>query len=194
MKKVVYNLRIGITGNKRYIKEIFLDNLNKTAIKSNVSNSYNEYLIVFKQIPINIKVFVSHNLEAIIENFNDIQKLDLIFLTINLYNKNSLNSIDKNLLEEFNELFAFQGISVLVGLDIEQILNNSPSKSFKISRFKLEKTTKDLNLIYCFEVFNKRKDINEIYNILFNDFLLRFQYSNPELFDTAKEYGKWLTS
>jgi len=194
LKKVVYNLRIGITGNKGYIKEIFLDNLNKTAIKSNVSNSYHEYLSVFKQIPINIKVFVTDNLESIIENFNDIQKLDLIIFTINLFNKNSLNSIDKNLLEEFNELFAFQGISVLVGLDIEQILNNSPSKSFKISRFKLEKITKDLNLIYCFEVFNKRKDINEIYNTLFNDFLLRFQYSNPELFDTAKEYGKWLIS
>lgn len=194
MKKVSYSLRIGIIGNLEHIKEIFLDNLNKIAINSNFSDGFYECLIIFKQIPIMIKLFITENLEAIIKNFENIQKLDIIILTLNLYDKNSLNTINKYLVEEFNKTFLFQGLSVLVGMDIEQLINNSPSKSFKISRFKLEKTTKDLNLIYCFEVFNRGRDINEIYNILFNDFILRFQYSSPELFEKAKEYGKWLIS
>lgn len=194
MKKVSYSLRIGIIGNFEYIKEIFLDNLNKIAINSNFSDGFYECLIIFKQIPIMIKVFITETLEAIIKNFENIQKLDIIILTLNLYDKNSLNTINKYLVEEFNETFLFQGLSVLVGMDIEQLINNSHSKSFKISRFKLEKTTKDLNLIYCFEVFNRGRDINEIYNTLFNDYILRFQYSSPELFEKAKEYGKWLIS
>jgi hypothetical protein len=190
VKKVSYSLRIGIIGNKEHIKEIFLDRLNNIAIDSNFSNNSYECLIVFKQIPIKINVFIADTLEMIIEKFEIIQKLDILILTINLYDKKSLNTINKNVVEEFLEIFSFQGLSVLVGMDIEQLLKDSPSKSFKISRFKLEKTTKDLNLIYCFEIFNKNTDINEIYNTLFNDFILRFQYSNPELFESAKEYGK----
>lgn len=190
MKKVSYSLRIGIIGNKEHIKEIFLDRLNNIAIDSNFSNNSYECLIVFKQIPIKINVFIADTLEMIIEKFEIIQKLDILILTINLYDKKSLNTINKNVVEEFLETFSFQGLSVLVGMDIEQLLKDSPSKSFKISRFKLEKTTKDMNLIYCFEIFNKDTDINEIYNTLFNDFILRFQYSNPELFESAKEYGK----
>ena len=194
MKKVSYSLRIGIIGNLEHIKEIFLDNLNKIAINSNFSDGFYECLIIFKQIPIMIKVFITENLEAMIKNFENIQKLDIIILTLNLCDKNSLNTINKYLVEKFNEIFLFQGLSVLIGMDIEQLINNSPSKSFKISRFKLEKTTKDLNLIYCFEVFNRGRDINEIFNTLFNDYILRFQYSSPELFEKAKEYGKWLIS
>ncbi|MFX0040825.1 MAG: hypothetical protein ACFFCY_01450 [Promethearchaeota archaeon] len=190
MKKVSYSLRIGIIGNKEHIKEIFLDGLSNIAIDSNFSNNSYECLIVFKQIPIKINVFIADTLEMIIEKSEIIQKLDILILTINLYDKKSLNTINKNVVEEFLEIFSFQGLSVLVGMDIEQLLKDSPSKSFKISRFKLEKTTRDLNLIYCFEIFNKGTDINEIYNTLFNDFILRFQYSNPELFESAKEYGK----
>jgi hypothetical protein len=182
---------MGLVGNKNHIEEIFLDNLNRMALES---NDVNEYLIVFKQIPIKIKVFIKENLELIIDNYEYIQKLDILIITVNQYDKNSLKTINKHVVEEFSKTFLFQGLSVLVGLDIEQLFNHSPSKSLKISRFKLEKTTKDLNLIYSFEVFNKRRDINEIYNILLNDFILRFQYSNPDLFEKAKEYGKWLIS
>ncbi|MFX0002649.1 MAG: hypothetical protein ACFE9C_07605 [Candidatus Hodarchaeota archaeon] len=194
MKKISYNLRIGIIGNPKHIKEIFLESLNNKVIESSFSNNSYECLLVFKQIPIKINVFITDTLKAIIEKFESIQKLDILILTLNLYDKNSLNTINKQLVEEFYETFLFQGLSVLVGMDIEQLLKNSPSKSFKISRFKLEKTTKDLNLIYCFEIFNKDTDLNEIYNTIFNDFILRFQYSNPELFEMAKEYGKQLLS
>ncbi len=192
LKKISYSLRIGIIGNRASIRKIFFESLSTSAIISELSDDNYEFLIVFKQIPIKIKIFFAENLDGLISNFEQIQKLDVLILTLNLYDPDSINSINKHLLEEFIETFSFQGISVLVGMDIVQILKSSPHKNFKMSRFQLEKTTKDLNLIYCFEIFNKNRDINEIYNTIFNDFILRFQFSSPELFETAKDYGKKL--
>lgn len=192
LKKISYSLRIGIIGNRASIRKIFFESLSTSAIISELSDDNYEFLIVFKQIPIKIKIFFAENLDGLISNFEQIQKLDVLILTLNLYEPDSINSINKHLLEEFIETFSFQGISVLVGMDIAQIFNSSPHKNFKMSRFQLEKTTKDLNLIYCFEIFNKNRDINEIYNTIFNDFILRFQFSSPELFETAKDYGKKL--
>lgn len=192
LKKISYSLRIGIIGNRASIRKIFFESLSTSAIISELSDDNYEFLIVFKQIPIKIKIFFAENLDGLISNFEQIQKLDVLILTLNLYEPDSINSINKHLLEEFIETFSFQGISVLVGMDIVQILKSSPPKNFKMSRFQLEKTTKDLNLIYCFEIFNKNRDINEIYNTIFNDFILRFQFSSPELFETAKDYGKKL--
>jgi len=194
LKKISYSLRIGIIGNKEQLKEIFIQNQTNSAIKSNLSDDYSEFLIVFKQIPIKLKIHLYETLENLIYDFENIQKLDVIIFTLDLYDPDSLHIINKQLVEEFTETFSFQGISVLVGMNIEHILSKTPSKKFKISRFQLEKITKDLNLIYCFEIFNKNRDVNEIYNTLFNDFILRFRYSSPELFETAKEYGKKLIS
>ncbi len=194
LKKISYRLRIGIIGNKEQLKEIFLESLTNSAIKSSFSDDYYDFLIVFKQIPIKIKIFLFENLENLIFNFENIQKIDVIIFTLNLYEPDSLNFINKLLIEEFNETFSFLGLSILVGMNIEYIFRKTPSKKFKISRFQLEKATKDLNFIYCFEIFNNKKDVNEIYETILNDFLLRFQYSNPELFETTKEYGKRLLS
>jgi len=194
LKKISYGLRIGIIGNKEQLKEIFLENLTNSAIKSKFSGDYYEFLIVFKQIPVKIKIYLHENIENLLYNFENIQKLDVIILTLNLYEPDSLSTINKLLIEEFNETFSFQGLSILVGMNIEHIFSKIPSKKFKISRYQIEKTTKDLNFIYCFEIFNKNRDVNEIYNRILNDFILRFQYSSPELFETAKEYGKRLLS
>ena len=97
-----------------------------------------------------------------------------------------------NLIEEFNEALSFQGLSMLVGMNVDKINNTTPSSSLKISRFHLEKLTKDLNLIYCFEIYNNREDITEIFNKILDDFIFRFQYSSPDLFEKAKSYGKLL--
>ena len=95
-------------------------------------------------------------------------------------------------MEEFCETYSFQGLSILVGVDIENIFDRSPSEKVKISRYQLEKITKDLKLIYCFEIINNDSDINEIYHTIFKDFLIRFQYSNPDLYKAARDYGKKL--
>lgn len=190
MKKISYSLRIGIIGKKESIEEIFIESLKISAIESNISVDNYELLIVFKQIPIKIKIFIAEKLEDLMYDFDKIQKLDVIILPLNLYEPASLKTITKRLLEEFKETFSFQGVSILVGMDIETVFNRSPSKNFKISRYQLEKITKDLNLIYCFEIINNSSDINEIFNTILDDFIIRFQYLSPELFEAAREYGK----
>jgi hypothetical protein len=49
-----------------------------------------------------------------------------------------------------------------------------------------------LNLIYCYEIYNRKGDVIEIYKKIFDDFVFRFSYSSPELFEQAKNYGNSL--
>ena len=192
MKKISYSLRIGIVGNKDYNKEIFLDYIKRFAIKPSSSESYSDFLVVAEDIPIKIKVFLTENLDELINKIDEIEKLDVIILTVNLFDTKSIYQYYKDIIEEFNETYYFQGISILVGVDLEQILKKKPSENLRISRFNLEDITRYLNIIYCFEIFNNNKDILEIYKKIFNDFIFRFRYSSPELFDQAQLYGKAL--
>ncbi|MFX1570167.1 MAG: hypothetical protein ACFFCV_17555 [Promethearchaeota archaeon] len=194
MKKISYSVRIGIIGKKKNIEAIFFEGLKLTAIKSKITNEDYEFFIVFKQIPIKIRIFIAEKIEDLVDHFDKIQKLDVLIIPLNLNEPASLQTITKQLVDEFNEVFSFQGLSILVGVDFENVFNRSSSKKFKVSRYQLEKITKDLNLIYCFEIINNNSDINEIYNTIFTEFIIRFQYSNPELFEIAKNYGKKLLS
>lgn len=192
LKKISYSIRIGIIGSKDISKIIFLESLRKTAVDSDLSNDKLEFLIVFKNIPIKIKVFLAVRLEDLIYNFDKIEKLDVLILTLNLHEPDSINYYNKALFDEFSDVLSFQGLSILVGLNIEQICNKPPSKNLKISRFHLEKLTRELNLIYCYEIYNNNKDVTDIYNRLLDDYIFRFQYSSPNLFEKAKIYGKHL--
>ena len=194
MKKIIYALRVGIVGNKKLAKEIFLENLSVSAIESNLSDNTHEYLVVFKQIPIKIRIYFAVRLEDLIYDFDKIEKLDVLILTLNLHESDAINYYNRALIEEFNEALSFQGLSMLVGMNVDKIYNTTPSTStsLKISRFHLEKLTKELNLIYCFEIYNNRKDITEIYNKILDDFIFRFEYSSPDFFEKAKSYGKLL--
>lgn len=185
-------MRIGIVGNKDYNKEIFLGGILQFAINITSSESYSDFLVVVEDIPIKIKVFMVQNLEELITNFNKIEKLDVIILTVNLFDPKSIYQYYKDILEEFNEIYYFQGVSILIGVDTEHIFKKQPSKNQRISRYSLEEITKYLNLIYCYEIYNKNEDIIEIYKKIFNDFIFRFRYSSPELFEQAKLYGKSL--
>jgi len=185
-------LRIGIVGNKDYNKEIFLGGILQFAINITSSESYSDFLVVVEDIPIKIKVFMVQNLEELITNFNKIEKLDVIILTVNLFDPKSIYQYYKDILEEFNEIYYFQGVSILIGVDTEHIFKKQPSKNQRISRYSLEEITKYLNLIYCYEIYNKNEDIIEIYKKIFNDFIFRFRYSSPELFEQAQLYGKSL--
>ena len=192
MKKISYSLRIGIVGNKDYNERIFLDGIKQFAINPNSSESYTDFLIVVEDIPIKTKVFLVENLEELINKFNQIEKLDVLILTVNLFDPKTIYQYYKDKIEEFNEIYYFQGISILVGVDLEQIFKDKPSKNLRISRFNLEEITRYLNLIYCYEIYNNNKDILEIYRKIFNDFIFRFRYSSPELFEQAQLYGKTL--
>jgi hypothetical protein len=192
LKKISYSLRIGIVGIKDYTPIIFLDKIKQFTINPISSEGYSDFQIVVEDIPIKIKVFFVENLEELINKFSEIEKLDVIILTVNLFEPKSIYQYHKDKLEEFNEIYYFQGISILVGVDLEQILNKKTSKNLRISRFNLEEISKYLNLIYCYEINNKDKDIITIYRKIFGDFIFRFRYSSPELFEQAKLYGKSL--
>jgi hypothetical protein len=192
LNEIRYGLRIGFIGEKGLIREIFLENLSKFSLEHDFSDENYKFEIIFKQIPIRIKVFIAETFENLLYKVNKIKKLDIIVITVNLHKIESINNLNKKLIEEFNSQFLFNGISVLVGMDLEQIFKRIPSEKYKISRYQLEKVAKDLKLIYCYEIFNKNKDIDEIFDKLLNDFIIRFQYSNRELFEKARNYGKKL--
>ncbi|MCK4285604.1 MAG: hypothetical protein KAX18_05345 [Candidatus Lokiarchaeota archaeon] len=192
MKKISYSLRIGIVGNIDNNERIFFDSIKQFAINLNSSESYRDFLVVVEDVPIKTKVFLAENLEELINKSNQIEQLDVLILTVNLFDPKTIYQYYKDKIEEFNEIYYFQGISILVGIDIEQIFKNKPSKNLRISRFDLEKITRYLNLIYCYEIFNKNKDILEIFRKIFSDFIFRYKYSSPELFEQAQLYGKTL--
>ncbi|MFX0083297.1 MAG: hypothetical protein ACFE94_16245 [Candidatus Hodarchaeota archaeon] len=194
MKKISYNLRIGIVGNKDYNKEIFLDNLRDFAIDTKISEEFSECFIIFKGIPIKLKIFLAINLEEVINNYDKIEKLDVIILTLDLFDTKSIYQYYKNMIEEFNEIFYFQGISILVGIDISHIFERKVSNIVRVSRYSLEDMTKYLNIIYCYEIYNKKGDVRKIYRKIFDDFIFRFRYSSQGLFEKARLYGETLIS
>jgi hypothetical protein len=189
MKKISYNLRIGIVGNKNYHEEVFLDNIKDFAIAFNLSGFFSDFFLIYKQIPIKLKVFTTETLEEIINSFNEIEKLDVIILTVNLSDINSINQYYKNIIEEFNELYYFQGISILLGIDMVNIFKEKSLESTRVSRYSLKDTASYLNLIYCYEIYNIKGDIINIYKKIFDEFIFRFRYSSAELFEQAKNYG-----
>ncbi|MFW9822634.1 MAG: hypothetical protein ACFFE4_06855 [Candidatus Thorarchaeota archaeon] len=192
MKKISYSLRIGIVGKKDYNSMIFIDDIKNYAVNVKSSESNVEFLVVVNNIPIKVKAFLIESLNDIIEKFDEIENLDVIILTVNLFEPNSIYQYQKDIFEEFNEVYDFQGISILIGLDLDQIFKNTPSKDQRISRYNLEEITRYLKIIYCFEIYNKNKDIIRIYKKIFEDFLFRFRYSGPELFEQAQVYGESL--
>ena len=183
---------MGIVGNKKYNEAIFLESIRTLARKIEASNDFTEIFLIFEEIPIKIKIFLTECLEEVIDNYRKIQDLNIIIFTVDLFDIRSIEPYDLDLIEKFNEIYLFQGISILIGLDIAQIFKNKISKKFKVSRFSLENKAKDLNLTYCYEIYNKTEDIIGMYNKIFNDFLFRFRYSSPELYKQARTYGKEL--
>ena len=193
LKKIRYSLRIGLIGSRNSGKELLLNYLDDIAIEKNHSDDKFEVLLVHKGIPFKIKVFLAENLiEVISEQSINFGKLDVLIIILNLNDLNSIKEFEKDIFEEFRQFFLFQGLSILAGMDVEQILKGSPSNNLRISRFNLIKKAKELNILYCFEIHNKERDISEIYNKLLNDFIFKFQYSTPELFEQAKVYGREL--
>ena len=194
MKKIRYSLRIGLIGSRNSGKELLLNYLDDIAIEKNHSDEKFEVLLVHKGIPFKINVFLAENLiEVISEQSINFGKLDVLIIILNLNDLNSIKEFEKDIFEEFRQFFLFQGLSILAGMDVEQVLKGSPSNNLRISRFNMIKKVKELNILYCFEIHNKERDISEIYNKLLNDFIFKFQYSTPELFEQAKVYGRELT-
>ena len=190
-------MHIGFVGVQDSGKEFLLDFFKQKSIESNYTDSRDEedvyeFFLVFKQIPIKLKVFLAEDIKYLILNHKTIKRLDTMILALNLYNLSSKNKYFKEDFDEFIEKYGFNGMSALIGLDVELISGNSPSKDFRISRYNLVQKAKELDVLYCFEILNKKNDLLELYNKILGDFTFKFQFTNPEILEKAKEYGKTL--
>ncbi|MHA1291554.1 MAG: hypothetical protein ACTSQJ_02670 [Promethearchaeota archaeon] len=183
MKKIIYSLNIGLIGSLNSGKEILFDYLEDNAIKSERLEDKLEFIFIYKEIPIKIRFYPAKNLNEALDKWNNINILDVLILTLNLHNLNSLEIYNSRILDKLCEKLSFKGLSVLVGIQKDY------SKIYRISKVELVKKAKDLNVLYCFEIQKNDKEILQFFSIIFEDFLFKFKYFNPEIFKLAKVYG-----
>jgi len=200
LRKITYTLNFGLIGTNKsaddFGNKIFLKYLKKFIVKNQPSENFNliegtpELLIIFKEIPIKIRIYTAENFNDIIYNQDKIKNLDVIIILLDIFDSSSINSLEKGSFEEFKDYFSFRnGISVLAGINLEP--DKSPEK-IRISSAQLIEKAKDLDVIYGYELTAEKEENSEFFNRILGDFIFKFQYSSPELFDLAKLYGKEL--
>ena len=200
MKKITYTINFAFIGSNtssnELEKEIFIEYLKKMAIENNVREKNNinesplEFLIIFREIPIKIRLFLYKSFENIKFNNEKITNIDVIVFIFNILDFNSLQSFNLESFEEFKKNISFTSrISVLAGIDLEK---NNYAESDRISRNQMIEKSKELDVLYTYEIRKNEEDISQFFEKILDDFVLKFYYSSPELFDLAKLYGKEL--
>jgi hypothetical protein len=193
-------LNFGLIGSNKsaddFKKNVVLGYLkNYTINGKQPENSYleegaSEFLIIFKEIPIKVRIFTGENFNNFIYNHDKIKNLDVIILILDIFDLSSSELLEKDSFEEFKDYFAFRnGISVLVGFNSEA--DNNLDKTYITTDQIIEKAKK-LNVIYGYEITAGKEENLEFFDRIFEDFIFKFQYSSPELFDLANLYGKEL--
>ena len=194
MKKISYSLHLGLIGSETSGKEIFIEFLKEKGYEYNDSDNsgFHEVLLIFDQIPIKMKIFSMEDLDALVLNYEKIKKLDMIILAMSIYEIDSIKEINKELFENFEKDYSFQGSSVLAGIDVESV-TSSNSQNVRISQSDIINKAKELNIVYTFEITNKSTDLSELFNKILDDFIYKIRIKTPELFDQARNYGKELS-
>ena len=196
MKKISYSLNLGIVGIEDSGKEIFINYLkSKRIVDKSIIDLDRDHFIVFKQIPIKIRIFLADDLNQFNSNFEKINKFDVLIIALNLNNLSATDDLKKENFDDFRKIFSFWGVSILVGIDVNRIFRLPPSpKNFRLSKDSLIKKAKDLDVLYCFEIKYKYNDLKDLFVLILEDFLIKIQLQSPELFDQAKVYGNELIS
>lgn len=191
MKKVYFTLHLGIIGEEDSGKEVFITYLNKNSINPTIPEK-SEYYLIHNRVPLKIKIYLANDIKELIEDKENIKRLDIIIVTLNLYNVSSFTNFN---FDEFNDLcikFDFKGISILALMDTHLTKKFNRSNILRIDRYSVVEKVKKYNIIYCFEIQNDTTDIMELFHKVFNEFIFKFQLSNPELFERLINYGKFL--
>lgn len=200
MKKITFSLNFGLIGSNKYAddfgKKIVMESLKKITIKSKLPKNSEitkqgpELLIIFKEIPIRIRIFLAENFNDFIYNNQEIINFDVIILIFNIFDSNSINSLKKDSFEEFKDYFSFKnGITVLAGVNFEA---DNVDEKIRINSAQIIEKAKELDVIYGYEITADKEENFEFFSLILSDFIFKFQYSSPELFDLAKLYGKEL--
>lgn len=189
MKKVYFTLHLGIIGEEDSGKEVFITYLNKNNIYPTISEK-NEYYLIHNRVPLKIKVYLATNFKELMEVNKSFKNLDIILITLNLYNIPSFVNFNFEDFNDFSIKFDFRGISILSLIDTHLTKNYNRSNILRIDRYSVIEKVKEYDIIYFFEIQNDTTDIMELFNKVFDEFIFKFQLSNPELFERLKEYGK----
>ena len=200
MKKITFSLNFGLIGSNKYAddfgKKIVMESLKKITIKSKLPKNSEitkqgpELLIIFKEIPIRIRIFLAENFNDFIYNNQEIINFDVIILIFNIFDSNSINSLKKDSFEEFKDYFSFKnGITVLAGVNFEA---DNVDEKIRINSAQIIEKAKELDVIYGYEITADKEENFEFFSLILSDFIFKFQYSSPELFDLAKLYGEEL--
>lgn len=192
MKEFSYKINLAIIGTDTKCNEIFLDYLDQISLNSQTIESEGERFFIQNDIPVKLKVFVALTFHEMINNYDQIKKLSILIYVLNINDINSINNLNYDNYTDFCNIFKFNGISALVGVDLNHILEKNNKNEVHINEFSLIQKTQELNFIYCFEVKDTPKDLILLYNSIFKDISLKFSILNPELFEKAKNYGKEL--
>ena len=194
MKKINYKLHLGVIGEADKGKNMILEFLSHLAISNSSSSISNEFQIIHQSIPLKVRVFQGNNIKEFIELHDTIEYLDGIIQILDLYEPDSITQILQDEYLEFHYLYDFQGSKILAAVDMNLNNNRINEERLRISRLSLVRKTQELNFIYCFEISNQQTDIAGLFEKLFNDTILKFKLSNPELYEQAFIYGNMLTN
>jgi hypothetical protein len=192
LRKIKFSLNLGIIGANESGIDFLIDYLKRRALRNNNKEKLDEFLIMNQDIPVKINVFKGKDFNQLNERYENVKRIDTLIVIIDIYNLDSFNGDLFKGFKEFNTLYMFKGVSILVGIDKFFIENGVESDKLRISSFNLIQKTKDLGFLYCFEIQNKNNDILEIFNKFISNFMIKVRNTNPELLERAKTYGKEL--
>jgi len=192
LKKINYKLHLGIIGEADKGKNMILEFLSHLAISHSSSSINNEFQIIHQSIPLKVKVFQGEEVKDFIDLYNSIEYLDGIIQILDLHDPHSISQILQDNYLEFFNLYNFQGSKILAAVDMNLINGKISEERLRISRLSLVRKTQELNFIYCFEISNQHSDFAELFDKIFDDAILKFKLSNPELYEQALNYGKVL--
>ncbi|MBY8980396.1 MAG: hypothetical protein KGD72_08405 [Candidatus Lokiarchaeota archaeon] len=190
MKDFHFSLNLGLIGTDDSRIDIILDYLKEKTKLTSSKDSISEFQFIYENVPLKMKIFHFKLFEDLTENINHLKKFDVIIVVVNLYNDQAISKLTLNTYKEFCDIFMFNGIAALVGIDPYLIEQNNPPTSKKINEIFLIQKTKELKFHYCFKIQNSQKDISDIFNKVLNNVILKLEFINPEMFERVKTNGK----
>ncbi|MGB5912449.1 MAG: hypothetical protein WBH31_14760, partial [Promethearchaeia archaeon] len=113
MKKIKFSLNLGIIGADDSGIDYLIDYLKRSTLRNDNKEKLNEFLIIYHDIPVKIKVFNGKDFNQLNERYENIRRIDAIIIVIDIYNLNSFNGDLFKGFEEFNTLYMFKGVSIL---------------------------------------------------------------------------------